>query len=287
MTLAQVIGLAIQVSMALVVFCVALGVRPAELVPLLRSPGLLIRSVLAMYVVMPLVALAMAIWFDLKHAVEVALVTMALAPIPPILPNKQVQAGGNPGRTLGILTLTAAVSVVFIPGAVVLIGQIFGRDLSVSTGAIFKMVAIALLIPAIAGMAVRQLAPKVADRVARPLSILATVLMIVAFLPVLVKVWPAIVALIGDFTLVAMVIFAAIGLLVGHLLGGPDEGDRAVLALAAATGHPGIAIGIAHAANSDDQGIPAAVLLLLLVGFVMSIPYVQWRKRLHTKGAKS
>lgn len=281
MTFTQAIGLAIQISMALIVFCIALGVRPAEIGPLLRSPGLLIRSVLAMYVVMPLVAVAMVIWFDFPHAVEVALVAMALAPIPPILPNKQVQAGGNPARTLGILTLTAAVSVVFIPGAGVVISQVFGRDLSVSIESILKLVAIALLVPAIAGMAVRQFAPKFADRVARPLSIFANVIMVVAFLPVLLKVWPAMMALVGDFTLVAMAIFAAIGLLVGHVLGGPDPGDRAVLALAAATGHPGIAIAIAHAAFPDDHGFPAAILLLLLVGFVVSIPYVQWHKQTH------
>ncbi|HVY05639.1 MAG TPA: hypothetical protein VHB46_06645 [Burkholderiales bacterium] len=279
MTLQQAIGLAIQISMALVVFCVALGVRPAEIAPLLRSPGLLIRSVLAMYVVMPLVAIAMAIWFDIRHAVEIALVTMALSPIPPILPNKQIKAGGNPGRTLGILALTAAVSVIFIPAAVTLIGRMFGRDLSIPPGTIFEMVAIALLLPAIAGMVVRQLAPMIADRIARPLSIVANVMMVVAFLPVLVKVWPAMMALVGDFTVVAIVIFAAIGILVGHVLGGPDEGDRAVLALAASTGHPGIAIGIAHAANPDDQGIPAAVLLVLLVGAIASTPYVMWRKR--------
>lgn len=284
MTITQVIGLAIQISMALIVFCIALGVRPAELGPLLRSPGLHIRSILAMYVVMPLVAIAMALWFDFPHAVEVALVAMALAPIPPILPNKQIQAGGNPARTLGILTLTAGVSVVFIPGAGVLIDQLFGRDLSVSIGAIFRMVAIALLLPAIAGMAVRQLAPKFADRVARPLSIFANVVMVVAFLPVLFKVWPAMMALVGNYTLVAMAVFAAIGLLVGHVMGGPDPGDRAVLALAAATGHPGIAIGIAQAAFPDDHGFPAAILLLLLVGFVISIPYVQWHKRSHAHG---
>lgn len=285
MTMAQAIGLGIQVSMALVVFCVALGVRPDQVLPLLRSPGLLVRSILTMYVVMPLVAVALAIWFEFRHAVEIALVTMALAPIPPVLPNKQIKAGGDPARTLGVLALTSAASVVFIPAAVALIGAIFGRDLSIPAGSILRMVAIALLIPAVAGMLVRQFAPRFADVAARPLSIFATVLMLVCVLPVLVKVWPAMMALIGKFTLVAMVAFCATGLLVGHVLGGPDEGDRAVLALAAATGHPGIAIGIAHSVDADGPAISAAVVLLLLVGFVVSVPYVQWHKRLGRKAA--
>jgi BASS family bile acid:Na+ symporter len=279
MTLAQATGLAINVSMGLIVFCIALGVRPADILPLVRSPGMLLRSIIAMYVVMPLVALALAIAFDFRHAVEVALVTMALAPIPPILPGKQIRSGGNPARTLGILTLTAAASVAFIPLAVELIGRIFRRDLAIPASIIFKMVAISLLLPAMAGMSVRQFAPRLADRIARPLSLFAMILLVAAFIPVLVKVWPAMMALIGDFTVVAIALFSAIGLLVGHVLGGPDAGDRTVLALAAATGHPGIAIGIAHATNPDDPGIPAAVLLVLLAGAVASVPYVIWRRK--------
>lgn len=283
MTLTQAVGLAINISMGLIVFCLALGVRAADIRPLLRSPGLLIRSVLAMFVIMPLLALGLAKWFDFRHAIEVALVAMALAPIPPILPNKQIKAGGNPARTLGVFTLTAIVAVVLIPLAVELIGRVFGRDLSVGSGTIFKMVAISLLLPAIAGLLVRQFAPNLAARIARPLSIVATVLLVVAIIPVLIKVLPALMALVGDFTLVAIIAFVVIGLLVGHVLGGPDPGDRAVLAIAASTGHPGIAIGIANAANPDDPGIPAAVLLVLLVGAIASTPYVMWRKR--SKGA--
>jgi len=63
------------------------------------------------------------------------------------------------------------------------------------------------------------------------------------------------------------------------MLGGPDPNDRTVLALSNATRHPGVAIGIAHAAGSDDPNVVAAVFLSLLVAIVVCAPYTQLRRR--------
>jgi hypothetical protein len=56
-------------------------------------------------------------------------------------------------------------------------------------------------------------------------------LLIVALVPVLIKEWPAISSLIGHFSLVVMIVFAVIGLTVGHWLG-PGPRRSQVLALA-------------------------------------------------------
>ncbi|MGH6952278.1 MAG: Na+-dependent transporter, partial [Vitreimonas sp.] len=122
-------------------------------------------------------------------------------------------------------------------------------------------------------------APAFANRIAPLVHRIAPLMLLVAVVPVLFIMWPRIVALIRDGTLVALVAFAAIGLLVGHLLGGPDPDDRTVLALASAAHHPAIAITLARINAPDDQGVPAAILLYLLVCAVVTFPYVAWRKR--------
>ena len=94
MTIAQLIPLAIQVSMGLIVLSIGLQVSPADMAPLLRRPGYLVRAVLAMNVFMPVLAMVLAMAFDLNPAVEGALIALALAPVPPILPNKELKAGG-------------------------------------------------------------------------------------------------------------------------------------------------------------------------------------------------
>jgi bile acid:Na+ symporter, BASS family len=94
-------------------------------------------------------------------------------------------------------------------------------------------------------------------------------------LVILVKLWPAIVSLVGDGTLLAMIAFAVIGLAVGHFLGGPRTAERSVLALACSSRHPAIAIAIAQVNFPSQNLVPAAVILYLLVSTVLAAPYMK------------
>jgi BASS family bile acid:Na+ symporter len=104
------------------------------------------------------------------------------------------------------------------------------------------------------------------------------VLVLLAFLPIIITAWPALASLVGNGTMLAMAIVTIITLGVGHVLGGPRTRDRATLAIASSVRHPGIAMSIA-AANFNDPRISAAILLFLLVGMVVSAPYIAWVKR--------
>lgn len=280
MTLQQLIGLAIQLSMALIVFAVALHSPGRNVVHLLREPGLLLRSLLAMNVLMPLVAVAIALAFDLNPAVELAMVAMALAPVPPIVPGKEIKAGGSQSYVLRLLAAAALVSIVFVPAMTALLGHAFGRPVHVGVGTVTKIVVTSVLLPLLLGYGLRRVAPAFAQRIAGPLSITATVLLLVAVVPVLIKVWPALVALADHASLIAIVAFVLIGLAIGHALGGPDPDNRTVLALSTATRHPAVAIAVLHD-DPTGQSAMAAVLLVLLVGAVASVPYVKWRSRAH------
>jgi bile acid:Na+ symporter, BASS family len=283
-TTTQLVTLAIQVSMATIVFCVALHARLHDVVSLLRRPRLLARSLLAMNVIMPVIAAIVAAVFDFRRTVEIAFIALAVSPVPPILPTKEYKAGGAPSYVLGLLAISALVSVVFVPVALDVLGRVFARPAHVPMGAVAWIVATSVLAPLGAGILVRRLAPSVASKVARPLSIAGTLLLVVAFLPVLVKMWPALIAQLGDFTLLAIVVFVLAGLAVGHLLGGPNPDERTVLALSTATRHPGMAIAIAQANAPVDHSVAAAILLVFLVGAIVSVPYVKWRAHRHARG---
>src|SRR3954453_13721312 len=111
-TLQQLIRLTVSLSMAGLLMSVAFRTDFSALVHLVHRPGLLVRSLVAMNVVMPLVALAMALLLDVNRVVELTLVAMALAPIPPILPGKELKAGGTRSYTMGLLTVSTALSII-------------------------------------------------------------------------------------------------------------------------------------------------------------------------------
>jgi BASS family bile acid:Na+ symporter len=290
MTPAQLVPIVLQISIALIVFSVAVQASPGDLTYLLRRPSLMIRSLLAMNVVMPIVAALIAGVFQLSPAVEVALILLAVSPVPPILPRKETKAGGNVSYAIGLLAMSAALAIVTVPASVTLIGQLFGHDLHVPMAAIAVVVAKSVLAPLAIGFIVGRLARSVAARIAKPLALLAMVVLLLGIVLILASTWRAIVAQIGGFTVLAIVLFTLVSLVVGHLLGGPDHDDRTVLALSTASRHPGVAMTIASAIAPDRQAVGAvlgAVLLCVLVGAIVSGTYVKWRQRGQAKPAPS
>jgi BASS family bile acid:Na+ symporter len=285
MNAAKLVSLGIDVSMALMVFGVALSAGSERLREAFRSPGLLVRSLVAMFVVMPVVAVLIAKNFDLNRGLLVALILLALSPVPPVLPSKQIKAGGGTNFVLGLLVTAALAAIAIVPAGVALIGRVFGRELDVPYDVVGRTIGLSVLLPVLAGLVVARAAPAFASRAAGPLSRFAGILLLVCFLPALWAAWTSIAAQMTNFTVVAIVAFILIGLVAGHLLGGPDPGDRTALALATATRHPGVAIAVLHAIEPDSKEVTLVILLYLLVGMVATIPYVRWRTRSHAARA--
>jgi BASS family bile acid:Na+ symporter len=285
MSLEQLIMLAIKASIMLLVFGLGLHADWRDAIYLFGRPGLLARSILSMNVVMPLFAAAVAALFSLNSAVEIAIVALALAPVPPILPGKQQKAGGSEGYAIGLLVAAGLFAIVLVPAGVELMGKAFGKDIHMTSGAIALIVLMTIVVPLAAGITVHWAAPAISARMAKPVSRLAAVLLVAGALPVLFTAWPAGMSMIGNGTLVALAVFSAVGLAVGHGLGGPDGDNRTILALATSARHPAVALAIAGANFQQQQQVLAVVLLYLIIGALVSLPYVMWRKRRHASPA--
>jgi BASS family bile acid:Na+ symporter len=281
MNTAALITLALKLSVFLNVFALGLNARERDATWLFRHPRQLARALASMFVVMPLFAAALASVFDLHPAVKIALIALAVAPIPPLLPKKALKAGGESSYVIGLLVAAALLSIVFTPIAVDLFGKAFGTPARISPFAIARLVLLTVIIPLGAGMLVRRLAPAFAERAAKPIALAATALLIISVIPILFTAWPAIESLSGNGTVFAIAAFVVVGLAAGHLLGGPDPEDRTVQALSTASRHPGIALAIASANFPEQKLTPAAILLYLIVSAIISMPYLDWRKRRH------
>jgi BASS family bile acid:Na+ symporter len=211
MTAAEVVGLALRTSIFLIVFSLGLRATHADVLYLLSRPGRLSRSLLAMNVIMPLVAVGLSLAFNLHPAVKTALVTV--------------------------------------------------------------------LLPLVAGILARRLAPALAERWASPLNTFATILLVLVCVVLLLYSWKTGLPLIGNGHVLVIAVFVAVGLIVGHLLGGPEPENRVVLAMSTASRHPGVALAIATGTSPDEKLVIGAILLYLLVNTALSIPYIKWARQ--------
>ena len=282
MTFADLIPIAIKLSIILLVFALGLRADWRDATSVFRQPRLLVRSILAMAILMIAFVVVIASVFNLPPAIKIAILALAISPVPPLLPNRQQIGGGSHSYAIGLMVAAALIAIVLMPFFVQVLGIYFHAETHMEFRQVAAIVGVSVIAPLAAGMLVRYIAPEFAGRIAKPVSIFANVLLVFAALIVLFNLSEAIWGMIGHGVLVVLALFTLVGIAAGHFLGGPNPDDRTVLALATGIRHPGLAMTIASV-NFPDQKVAvlAVVVCHVLVGLILSIPYLIWRKRSH------
>ena len=275
---ATIVLTAFTASLAALIVGVGLDAELGDLVYLFRHPLRLAKAVLSVNVVVPVAAALIVFLFPLVPAAKAGVLLMAVSPVPPLAPGKEIKAGASKPYAYGLYAALALLSVIIVPLTVEIFGLAYGRDVTISPAAVARNVAMTVILPLAVGLAVRRFAPGFARKALPVLKTGATILLFAALVPIVVKLWPGMADLAGNGTVAAMALVSVIALIAGHLLGGPEAGERAGLAFASATRHPGIALMIASA-NAADKQVTAAIVTFMLVGMIVALPYQAWLKR--------
>lgn len=278
MTAAALLSLLTKVSITLIVFSTGMAGARGSLAMLLRQPSLLVRSLLSMLVVAPLLAVAVAATLQLPDPVKIALVMMAVSPVPPFLPRKAIRAGGSQAYVISLLGISAIVSIVTAPISLRVLDGLFGLSLNISSRVMARPLIVSVLFPLVAGLLFARIAPRICASWARIVAGAGSILLLAVVLPQLVTLAPALRELVGNGTLLAIAAFALCTLFIGHLLGGPVEENRSVLALCTATRHPFIAITLIQQTFASQRLAIPAVFMALIVTSIASVPYVRMRR---------
>ena len=273
--------LVLKLSVVALIFAVGLGSTPADLVYLWRRPGQLVRSLLAMYVVVPVAAVVLARTLPLPVAVKTAILVLAISAGAPLLPRKLMKLGRE-GYVFSLVVTSSLLAVVAVPAWLEILGTLFGREADLDPGVVALVIAKSFLAPLVLGMLLRWPLSSVAERLSQWLLGAAGAALTAAGLALLALHGGALVA-VGVVPLLALVATTLVALAIGHALGGPDPDDRTALAVSCATRH----VGIAMLAASTVPGPRIAVLVLayVLASAVVSIPYLRWRKSARTAAA--
>jgi len=277
MTVVTVLMVLLQASLFLVVLSFGLQIRMADVLYLFRRPWQLVKSLISIFVVMLIFAIIVNRIFNLHGVVEIALVALALSPVPPLIPNRLLKAGGGVSFSFGLLAAVSFLSIIIVPGVLRIMDAVFGLHANISEGAILKTVLTGIVIPIVIGMIIRYFVPA-SEKFAGILGKIGMIVAVLGLLPILLALLPFMWTVIGNGTIAAIIGFAVVGMISGHLLGGPEPKDRTVLAIATSARHPAIAISLAsaNAGETDIKLVAAVVVLYALISVIVSIPYIKW-----------
>jgi BASS family bile acid:Na+ symporter len=273
--------LKLVVLLGVVLLVVAIGIRARLEQPLLllRRPALALRAMVAMYVALPVFVLVLVWLVPLREGVGAALLGFAVSPVLPPWAKKGTAVGGQADYVIGLELLSVGVALLVVPLMIWIVYRVFGVETNLDPLAVEKVLLITVAAPLALGMGLARLWPGAAPRLGALADRVGMVVLLLGAVALLVAHGGAILGVIGQGTLVVTVAVIALGLLVGHLLGGPDPGNRTALASATVSRHPAIALLLASGAlPGHEAAVIGTVLLYMLASILLAIPYERWRK---------
>ncbi|MBW8867420.1 MAG: bile acid:sodium symporter [Acidobacteria bacterium] len=242
-----------------------LGLRVAEIAAPLRNRRLVMLSLVANFIVMPALAVALARLLRLDEPLGIGLLLLGAAGGAPLLPKLAQMARGNLAFAVGLMVLLMVITVGYIP----IVLPLLLPGISVNPAQIARSLILLMLLPLGAALAVNAYRPRLAARVKPPLDRIANV---------------SLVALIALQTLLNLRSVAAVfgtfgaGYATGWALGGPARDTRVVLGLG--TSQRNIAASVVVGQNFDD---PAVVVMIVVAAVASSLMLVPLARMLATR----
>jgi predicted Na+-dependent transporter len=273
-TLTEVLLIALKLAVVTCILGVGMEAEAGDAWFLLRRPALLTRSLLAMYVLVPLVAVALVKATTLPEAVNVALLVLAVSAGAPLLSRKLLGVGDG-AFSFSLVLMSSVLAIVLVPAWLALLAPHFSSPPELGPSKIAVILAKSFLIPLAVGVLVRLLLPGVATTWGPRLLGIGGLVLTAGALALLVLHWQLVLQAGWPGVLTLFVLIAA-ALVIGHLLGGPVAKDRTTLAMACTSRHIGVAVAVA----TSLAGPRTAVLIAcyVLTSAAVSVPYLRWRR---------
>jgi len=244
-----------------------LGLTLGEIATPLRSVRRVVMSLLANFVLVPLVALGLAALLRLDEPFGVGLLLLGSAAGAPFLPKLTQLAKGNLAFAVGLMVLLMVITVGFLP----LVLPLLLSGVSVDSAKIARSLFLLMLLPLAAALVVKARFPAAAART-RPILDRISNLSLIFFTLLLIGVnLNNVLAVFGTRAILAGLLFIIISFGIGWLLGGPEPDARRVLALG--TAQRNIAAALVVAAQSfEDPKVVVMVIVVAIVGLLILMP---------------
>lgn len=276
----------LSASLALTIFAYSMQADKEDFLFFVRERRLLLISLLSVFALAPMVAIAVIYWIEPPLIVRVAIAAMSISILPPLLPWKQLEAKGDRHYAIGLTLIVAIFAIAFVPAQADLLGRVSHNPYGVPPGEIAGYVGVIVLIPTILGMSIAYRWKAFSLKVSIPLARITGIGTLIAVAVVLLSTAKDIPDVIGTKTILAMLLFNLFALGIGHLLGGPNPDRAVVLGISSACRHPAVALTIASV-NYPGEKFTAAVMLCVAVNMLVTTPYLRWQVKKYEQRMKA
>ena len=272
-------------SVAMLIFVLSsmlamgLGLTVSQIITPLRHARLVVLSLLANFVLMPLAAVALAALLRLDPPLGVGLLLLGTAAGAPFLPKLAQIAEGNLAFAVGLMVLLMVVTVGYLP----LVLPVLLPGVSVNPAKIARSLFLLMLLPLAGALAIKARFAVAAARTKAVLDRVSNLSLMLLVVLITVANINNVLAVFGTHGILAGLLFIAVGFGMGWLLGGPGMDTRRVLALGTAQRN----IAAALVVGSQSFRDPTVVVMVVVVAIVSLLVLMPLSRLLAKRGSVS
>jgi predicted Na+-dependent transporter len=276
--LANLITLAVWSATVAVMLAGALRVGPGAFRRLRERPGLFFRTLVAIWIAVPIVNIAVVFGFRVTGLDATTLLLMSVCPGIPLLLASARSVRGAVSTAFLALLLSAAIEPLTLPAWTRVMSAIQPADLMIAPIHVLQVRIPTLWIPIVVGFAIREIWP----RGVAPLALTSDAVYVIG-------VGASAIALLSQGlpwvlqtpirTFVATAVITLGDALIGYWAGWPNREDQKAIALAAALTNPALALAVVEVSYPGFQAGVLVATYLLIRGSIM-LPFEFWLRRL-------
>ena len=270
--MAMVVKYLLMVSIMFLMLGVGLRTAFGEVINVVRQLGLLLRGVLANFLVVPLLFYLALQYRPFRPDVVIGLLIMAAVPVAPMAPPFVDKAKGDVLYAVGLMTVVALLCVPLTPAILLLCLPKSEAGLELSVIAIIGTLLTAQLIPIGFGMAIKHFSQKWTDKLLLFVPRIGQVGLLISIV-MIIAVQGKLIIELGVLPNLAVILAIFVSLLIGHwmMFGETAERQRS-LAISTAIRNVGLGLLIV---NNNYPGTPAVAVVLVfgILSMVIAIVY--------------
>jgi predicted Na+-dependent transporter len=247
-------------------FSLGLSLTMKQILDPLKNLRMVVLALVANFILVPILAYALALVFNLDDSLRTGLILLATAAGAPFLPKLVDVAKGNIAFSVGLMVLLMVVTIVYLP---IVLPLLLG-DVQVNPWDIAQSLIVMMLIPLAIGLFIKARYSETAAKIQPTFGMASNLALITLTILGLVLNFSSMIALVGTFGILAGIIFILVSLVIGYLLGGSDARDKSVMGLG--TAQRNISAALVVAAQNFTADVITYLLVIAIIGLVVLMP---------------
>jgi len=282
MDINRLINLVATITLIEMMFTIGIGITFADILTVARDRRLVLRALVANYLLVPAVTLALIFLFNVQPMVAVGILIVAVCPGAPYGPPFNSIANGNVLVAVGLMVILAGTSAILAP---ILLGLLLptiaaGEQVKIDPLHMVGTLIFSQFLPLCLGLLLATRKPALARRLKNPAAKISLLLNLTTLALILAVQFGILlqIRLRGYLGMLALVLASA---LAGWILGGAGSQARKTLAISTATRNVGVGLVIATAAFPATPAIPAATAYAIFQTLVVALIALAWGHLAH------